>query len=224
MPTTSTAIAHLVVASGYPTLALVVFLGAVGVPLPLTAALALLGAFSARPGGPNVLTLGGVILGASCAGSWVDYGIGRFGGQAIVMRVLCRLRSRSTFLSFPSLLSRKRLGWLVLLSRFVLTPIAAPVSLLAGVTRFGFVPFFVLDVGGKALYVGGYLALGYLFGESLQTRSPAMIALLVGVLLLVFGVFVSRRRATRATLEPGVQVEHRESEPCQPPISAGRND
>src|SRR5262249_23734515 len=59
VPLDTTALVHLITSYGYPALAALLLVAAVGVPLPfpITTTVIVLGALSARPDGPNFLAL-----------------------------------------------------------------------------------------------------------------------------------------------------------------------
>ena len=117
-------------------LALLLFLASVGLPLPVAIVLVALGAVSAQSSALSLPLL--IVLGtlASVSGDLLPYGLGRLGGP----RLLGWLRGiRHGILAKPldraqGQLQRHGAG-MVFLSRFALTAIATPVSLLGGVSR-----------------------------------------------------------------------------------------
>lgn len=56
---------------------------------------------------------------------------------------------------------------LIFITRCLLTPLAGPVSLLAGAARIAVPRYLVWELAGTALYFCGYLALGRLLGPAL---------------------------------------------------------
>jgi membrane-associated protein len=163
------ALLGLVATYGYICLAGIVFVASAGVPLPLQLILISLGALSTQRGGPNFLLLGLVGALTALGGDLVDYLLGRLGGQP-ALRWFLRKRGRSG--TVDQELQRRlpfwrRSGLVILVTRFLLTPLGVPVSLLAGATRLALPRFVSWDLLGEAIFVLGSLALGRVFGRSL---------------------------------------------------------
>jgi membrane protein DedA with SNARE-associated domain len=179
---------HLLASYGYPALAVLVSLAAMGVPLPfpVAATFVALGALSARPDGPHFLVLALVATLAASAGHSADYWLGRAGGP-LVGRGLQRLQRRSpaeTALTRVEQGLLRRANPLILLTRCVVTPLASPVSLLAGAARIPFSTYLALEVVGEAIYSCGYLTLGRLLGPDLA-GTPLTFALFLLLIALI---------------------------------------
>lgn len=162
---------HLMSLYGYPFLVAILIVGSAGVPLPLSIALVLLGALSVERGGPDflLLTLSGTA--ASVAGDLFDYSAGRIGG----VRLLRWIYRRQRRLLGPSLVRANRLlrrhgGLVIFLSRFLVTTIASPVSLLVGISRLKLIRFLFWDIAGEVVFVAGNLLIGRFFGGSLEEQ------------------------------------------------------
>lgn len=162
---------HLMSLYGYPILIVMLIVGSAGVPLPLSLALVLLGALSVERGGPDflLLALGGTA--ASVAGDLLDYAAGRIGGTWLLRWVYRRQRR----LFGPPLLRASRMlrrqgGIIIFLSRFLVTTMASPVSLLVGISRLRLVRFLVWDIAGEVVFVAGNLLIGRFFGGSLEEQ------------------------------------------------------
>ena len=162
---------HLMSFYGYPFLVVMLVVGSAGVPLPLSFALVLLGALSVERGGPDflLLTLSGTA--ASVAGDLLDYSAGRIGG----VRLLRWMYRRQRRLLGPPLLHANRLlrrhgGLIIFLSRFLITTVASPVSLLVGISRLKLVRFLLWDIAGEVVFVAGNLLIGRFFGGSLEEQ------------------------------------------------------
>ena len=83
------------------------------------------------------------------------------------------------------------------LSRFLFTPIALPVNLMAGSTRFPWHRFMTAVVLGEAIWVLLYGGLGLLFAdqwEALSQMAGDLSGLLMGGLLLGAGIVALVRR------------------------------
>lgn len=161
-----------------------VFLAAVGIgaPIPVTALLLTLGTLSASPDGPSYTALALASIAGIAAGHTVDYWVGRLGSRAIG-RWTGKLSARAAGSDWMRGVMRMRGGQLLLtfLSRFLLTPIASLVSLLAGATRMRFERYLVLEVAGTAIYVLGNLTLGRVLGPRLLAHGGTVPAFWIGV-------------------------------------------
>lgn len=156
---------------GYPLIVAILFIGSVGAPLPLSFALVLLGALSAGHGGPDLLLLMLSGTAASVMGDLADYTVGRAGGA----RLLRWLYRRDRRLIGPPLVRANRLlrrhgGVVIFLSRFLITAVASPVSLLVGISRLKVSRFLIWDVAGEAIFVAGNLLIGRFLGGSLEEQ------------------------------------------------------
>lgn len=177
-------------------LGVTLFLSALGVPLPATMLVMATGAFS-RQGVLSLQEAAGVGVVAAVAGDACSYALGRFAGDLLTSRLKDAEAWRSAERSFA------RWGsWTVFLSRFLLTPIALPVNLLAGSTRFSWPRFMAAVVVGEVIWVLLFGGLGLLFAdnwEALSQWASDLSGLLVGVLLVGVGVFslVRRRKVGR---------------------------
>lgn len=153
---------HWVTAYGDPALMVLVLLASAGAPLPVEALLIGLGVLSAQGHGPDLLPL--AVLGtlAAVGGDTVDYWLGRLGSPVVrrwLVASLHRLRRKGD-LAAAQAYSRRGSWAAIFVTRFLLTWLGTPVSILAGSTRVAFATFLVWDVCGETVYVVGNLALG----------------------------------------------------------------
>ncbi|MBI3966235.1 MAG: DedA family protein [Chloroflexi bacterium] len=158
----------LLAAYGYPVVGIVTFVGALGVPLPATVVLIASGAFLAE----TTLELTAVVLlalGAAVTGDLAAYAAGRWGGHAAIRRYGSKVGLT------PDLVSRAcdyftRSGSVaILLTRFLVTPLALPINLLAGATSFPLYRFLLFDVLGEGIWVTGYVGAGHALGANWET-------------------------------------------------------
>lgn len=184
-------------------LALVLFLGGLGVPVPGTMLLLAAGAFSSRGllNGPltALLALVAVVLGD--VGSYL---LGRSGGFLFRQRLEGSLswhRAERAFERWGS--------FAIVLSRFLFTPLALPTNLIAGGERYHFRRFLGLCLLGEALWVALCCGLGYLFAEiweDVGVMVSDMVWWLVGAVLAAVGAYevyeCCRHYATRAATGP----------------------
>jgi membrane protein DedA with SNARE-associated domain len=198
-------IPHLIVSAGPLGLFILLFIAALGIgaPIPATALLLTVGALSHAPGGPSfpALAIAG-ILGA-CGGHLGDYWVGRLGGE-FVNRWLARLRQGATLDSTLQWVLRLRGGRaaLVFVSRILLTPIASPISLLAGMTRMPFASYLGIEAAGEAIYVLGNLALGRALGPGLLRGGLALPLFWLAIALLTLLPVGLMRLAARLARGP----------------------
>jgi membrane protein DedA with SNARE-associated domain len=175
-------------------LALTLLLGGAGVPLPGSLVLLAAGAF-ARQGfisWPNALAGGvaGVVLGDSVA-----YLIGRMGGAWAERRFSHLGGWQAATDQFA-----RRGGWAIFLTRFLITPLGVAVSVIAGVSKYPFRRFLLLDIAGELLWVAGYGLVGYILGSQWQTASQLLSdfsGLILGVAILVAGAVLVWRMLRR---------------------------
>jgi membrane protein DedA with SNARE-associated domain len=207
-------LAHGAAAVGYPLLFALVLAAAAGAPLPIGVLLAGLGAASIHEGGPNfaLLAVGG--LAASVAGDGIDFGIGRLGGRRALSWARARLRRNRPLATLTRVGPLPTQGLLLFLSRFALTPIAMPVSLLAGATGLGIGAFLLWDVAGEGLFVVGNLAVGRVLSSDGLSDDGLLIALGILAVLSYVGIWAATQYITchqRSTLQSA--AAHAPAEP-----------
>ncbi|HXF61155.1 MAG TPA: DedA family protein [Caldilineaceae bacterium] len=163
---------------GAPALGIALFLGALGIPLPSTLLVLAAGAFAQQGllNGGQTLAAGwaGVVLGDS-----LSYGAGRVIGGKLQGRRM--QQAQQAFQRYG--------GWLVYLSRWLLTPVALPVSLLAGSSGYRFGRFLREDVLGELTWLLLYGGVGYGLGSQWEaagqwlSASGQWLAILAALLL-----------------------------------------
>lgn len=204
-----------VVTYGPYAVALLVLCGALGAPVPGTLVVLAAGAF-ARQGlisWPVALAaaLIGVVIGDSLAyllgrlgGPWVD----RWAGGSASWG-----QAHSAFNHYG--------GWAIFFSRWLVTPLGVPVSILAGLGAYVFWRFILLDFAGEILWVSGYGALGYAVGlqfEYVGQIVSDMGGILVGLLIVLAGAVIGWRIWRRTVATPPAQVQ--DHMPAPAPASA----
>jgi membrane protein DedA with SNARE-associated domain len=175
---------------GAPALALALLLAALGLPVPATLLLLAAGAFARQGALDGVLALGLGLL-ASVLGDSGSYCLGRCGG-ALVLR---RLDKQAGWRRAQALFARRG-ALAILLTRFLLTPLALPTNLIAGSSRYTFGRFLLIDIAGELIWVTTYLGLGYTFAdrwEALSELAGSLSGMLVGLLALAVGGYILYR-------------------------------
>ena len=176
---------------GAPLFGLILFLAALGFPLPASLLLIAAGAFSQQ----GFLDWGSIavfgFLGA-VFGDAVSFGMGfyaknwvsrRFGGSPTWNNARDSFESRAVMA--------------VYLTRFLITALAVPTNLIAGGSGIRFRRFLLYDSLGELTWVILYGGLGYLFGSQWELVSDFISnfgGLILGLVVLGLGVWLATRR------------------------------
>jgi membrane-associated protein len=181
---------------GIPILGAIVFLGALGIPLPGTIIVIAVGAFC-RQGFLSWHSTGLVALTCVVLGDCLSYAMGYYAREPVLRRFHGSDKWTRAELSF-----QRWGGMSILLTRFLITAIAVPVNLIAGTGNFPFRRFLLYDLVGEAIWIFGYGGLGYLFGPQWETVGSFlsnMSGLLLGLLLLGAGIWLGLRKLRMGT-------------------------
>jgi membrane-associated protein len=194
---------------GYPALALIIFVAAVGAPISGNVLLYAAGAFAAF-GDFNVFILLPVAVSSAVLGDNLGYYIGRRAGTALLAWFARQKRFR--FITPQSLARgraylKKRTGWAIFLTRWLIVVLGGPINFLAGIDDYPYLNFLFCDISGQILGAAIPLGLGYIFAESweevadiLGDFSGLLLALLVA--LVIVALVVRRvRRNRKASIE-----------------------
>ena len=181
----------LVINYGPPAFAVLLFLGALGVPVGASALVIAAGAFSQQGilSWPLVAFLGwiGAILGDA-----VSFGIGFYAKDWLDLRFGRATAWRSAKEAFES-----RAGLAIYLTRFLITALAVPTNLIAGGGGIKFRRFMVYDSLGELTWIILYGGLGFVFGSQWEVVSEFISnfgGLILGIVLLGIGVWLARKR------------------------------
>jgi membrane protein DedA with SNARE-associated domain len=169
------------------------YLSCLALPIPTFAVMLAAGAFAAA--GDLVLwQVLAVAWGAAVAGDQTGFRLGRRGGSALTARLGAR-PDRAALMSRARAAVDRWGSWAVFFSTWAVAPLGPWVNLIAGATGFGAVRFLLWDALGEAIWVGGYVGLGYAFGSELDRLveivgnwggliSAAAITLILGAALI----------------------------------------
>ena len=187
----TTGLVHLFEGYGYLALGALLLLAAAGAPLPwpIAASFVLFGALTAHPSGPSFPALALVATMAATTGHCFLYWLGRSTSPRLQrwrLRLERRLQRKASALRVEQGIARNA-SLLIFITRCLLTPLAGPVSLLAGAARVAVPRYLVWELAGTALYFCGYLALGRLLGPALL-RDAHSLALFYGVVAVVIAL------------------------------------
>ena len=166
----------------------VVAIAAVGVPLPVSLTLVAAGSF-AKQGEMSLLP---IILAGSVAailGDQIGYGLSRWGGRGLVVRISRRFGGEAKIKKAEAL-SKKWGGVGIFFSRWLVTELGPWLNVTSGISRYPWQRFIFWDVLGEVLWVFLYVMLGYVFSDRVQYISDilgnlawAILALIVTIIL-----------------------------------------
>jgi membrane-associated protein len=109
--------------------------------------------------------------------------------------VLTRVESSDSWRRAQETFDRRG-GLAILITRFLLTPLAIPINLIAGSSRYAFWRFLTFDLLGELIWVALYGGLGYLFADSWEAISDlagSVSGLLVGIVVLGVAGYLAYR-------------------------------
>jgi membrane protein DedA with SNARE-associated domain len=186
-----------VLAYGYPALALTIFLGSFGLPLPHGIAVAVVGSLAAQ-GRIDWLWAGVATVAASVLADIVGSGLGRLLDRGVLER-----RGRWLGYTRERALRIKRLferwgAWTILLTRTFVSYLSPAVNLLAGAAGYRLKVFLALTLLGRLLWTSAYLGLGYAVGSDPEAATDFLAnlsGLLVSLAVLAASSLIVSRRA-----------------------------
>jgi membrane-associated protein len=180
-----------VVTYGPAVLAVMVFLGAAGLPLPCTVLVAAGGALVQQGVWDPLSALALALLGG-VVGDGLGYTVGRFGCVGVRARFGNRRRWRQAKWALA------RWGGVgVFLTRWLLTPLGGVTNWAAGCGGFPYPQFFAFGMVGKLLWLLIFGGLGYLFSDRWEAvvgfagRPGGVLAVIV---ILALGVYLLLQR------------------------------
>ncbi len=170
---------------GTPLIGLILFLGALGLPIGASVVVIAAGAFGQQGilDIPSAAFLGliGVLLGDS-----LSFSMGYYAKDSVQRRFGQSPAWRSARTSF-----QQRAGLAIFLTRWLITAVAIPTNLIAGSSGYKYTRFIAYDAAGEILWIGLYGGLGYLFGaqwELVYDFISNFGGLLLGLVVLGFGI------------------------------------
>jgi membrane-associated protein len=181
------------------------------VPVPANLTLLAAGGFVAQ-GELELLPAVAAALGAAVLGDCLVYAVAALGGEALVHRHGPRVGLGPERLTS----ARRRIGgWMslsVFLTRWLLTPLAAPTAVVAGLSRHPLAAYGASVVAGEALWAGIYVGLGYVFGESWSSildwvQDSAGLVAGLGLTAVAVGLLSWLMRAGRAAGAPAARPD-----------------
>lgn len=189
----------LVLVYGYPIIAAIVLVSYLSIPIPLGAILLAAGSLTSD-GTLNYYLLILVISGTAIFGDIVGYFIAKRFGLAVLQKTILKKESGNKKMESMHKVLDQYGTWSIFISRWLLTPLALPLDLIAGVTKFSFKKFTGAVIIGEFLWATIYVTLGYEFGANWTqlvdylNNLPDLLALLtVGGVLIYLGVRMKRK-------------------------------
>ena len=153
---------------GYPALWLIVFVAAAGAPISGNLLLFAAGAFAAF-GDFKLIILFPVAVSAAVLGDNLTYFIGRRLGAPLLTWIERQRRLRwisPQALERALAYFRRRSGWTIFITRFLIVALGGAINLLAGVEQYPYRNFLFWDVSGQILGAAIPLGLGFIFAAS----------------------------------------------------------
>ncbi len=184
---------------GYPVVALIVFVGTLGIPLPVTSILLAAGSFSSE-GILNGYVLVATITITAVIGDILGYFVGLKVGKERIELHGKRLGFTATRLLHVDVFFHKWGGGSIFISRWLITPLCVPINLIAGIEKYSFKKFLLYVISGELLWASMYTYLGYIFGANWQvlldyiSNAPLIFALLFTAFFLLFLAVRMKRR------------------------------
>lgn len=172
---------------GSPMVAGLLFLGGIGLPLPSTMIVIASGAFIRQSLLDAYSTPALGYLG-TIAGDVGLYGIGFFASHWIKARFGQTAAWKSAHVLFE-----RRGGIAIFLTRWLLTAVAFPITLIAGSSGYHFRKFFLYAMLGELTWFAVYGGLGYAFGSQWELISDFISnfsGFILGGVILGLGIFL----------------------------------
>jgi membrane protein DedA with SNARE-associated domain len=166
---------------GYPALALILFLGALGLPLPNGLSAVIAGSLVAA-GRMSWSAAILIAITSSVLGDMIAYSLGRFVGGRLLEHWghwIGYTRDRQARIQ---VLLQRWGGILVLVTRTLVSSVSSLVGLIAGISHYRASAFFAFVLLGRILWTSAYVGLGYGIGGSLESAT-SFLAALTGLLL-----------------------------------------
>jgi len=173
---------------GLPVLFGVILISSVGMPFPVSLMLVAAGSF-AEQGEMKLLPVIIVASAAAVLGDQIGYGLARWGGRGLVVRLSRRLGGERKIRKAEAL-QKKWGGPGIFFSRWLITQMGPWLNITSGIAGYPWRRFVIWDVLGEVLWVVLYVMLGYIFSDRVQYISEilgnlawAILALIVAIIL-----------------------------------------
>lgn len=150
---------------GYPIVAAIIAVGYTGVPVPSEAILLAGGALT-DDGSLNFYFLGTMVTAVALAGDILAYCVGKKYGLIIIKKFGRLIRfDISKTQKTDHFLQKWGVG-AIFITRWLITPLGIPLSLLSGITEYPFKRFLLAAFSGDLIWAFGYIYLGAVLGAN----------------------------------------------------------
>src|SRR5215469_271334 len=190
---------------GYWAVLLFVMIEDFGIPVPGETVLIAASVY-AGAGRLNVIVVGLVAFAAAVIGDNIGFAIGHFGGRAVVLRWGRYVRLTAARLDKAEAFFDRHGAWIITVARFI-EVLRQVNGIVAGTSGMRWLRFLTFNALGAALWVGTWVSLGYLAGNSIGTIyhyiTQYSLYILIALVVLLAGyiawrVLRHRRRAMQA--------------------------
>ncbi len=184
---------------GAPALFGIVTIAAIGVPLPITLLLVVVGSMVSQ-GAVNLWWAIGAAGAGSILGDQAGYAIGRWGGPAAVRR-LSALTGKRAGLDGIEAKAKAWGGWGIYITRWLLSPLGPWINLASGTAAYPWHRFLIWDVLGEITGAVVYISLGRFFSDRVMALDAVLgnltwaIAALLAAIALGYQLVAYLRRA-----------------------------
>jgi membrane-associated protein len=150
---------------GYPVLFGVVLAGSVGVPIPTDLFVQAAGGFVAS-GDLDLVTVVALVFAAAILGDCLVFAVARWLGHEVVVKHGARIGLGEERLAAARARFGAFLGLSVFMTRWLLTPLSLPATVLAALGGYRAYYFAAVAAVGEVIWTSIFVGLGYGFGES----------------------------------------------------------
>ncbi len=186
----------------YPAFALLLLVGAIGLPVPTGFSTLLAGSLVAI-GDMTWPIATSIAVGASVAGDIIGYAIGRLADESFLDRYGRWVGYSGKRKDRIQELFARWGGLTIFLTRTLVSHLSSLASLLAGISRYRFPAFIAFASLGRLVWTAAYLGLGYVIGNNIEVAGLFLehvtgLVLSLGVVLIV-GTYLFAPRVDRKT-------------------------
>lgn len=183
----------LLVTYGYPSAMLGVAIGYIGIPIPCDVILIAAGSLT-TDNSLNLPLLIILLTTTAVVGDIVAYVVGRKLGMGFLKKHGHKVKLGENQIKSLDTFLQKWGVFAIFTTRWLITPLGTPISVLAGISKYKFLPYLLIVILGEVLWVSVFTILGNIFGANWQalisyTQNVPQIMLfaVVGVGLLIIG-------------------------------------
>ncbi|HEY1207420.1 MAG: DedA family protein [Bryobacteraceae bacterium] len=186
---------------GAPALFGIVTVAAIGVPLPVTLLLIVVGSMISQ-GAMNLWWAIGVAGAGAILGDQAGYAIGRWGGPAVVTKLSALLGRRASIEAMEAK-ARAWGGPGIFITRWLLSPLGPWINLVSGTAGYPWRRFLFWDVLGEITGAAVFISLGWFFSDRVMALDAALgdmtwaIAALLAALILGYQLVAYLRRPAK---------------------------